>query len=256
MDKENLILTHSFPTNSIILQGLIEYLSDYFNVYFIDLPGFTEDVPPLSDVNFKTLSTFFADKVHEFNLDNYYVGGISFGFIIVNDVEYDKRCKAIFAIEPFLGPKSLNDPAVKRYLALLCLKLICGLNLHNTIWESDLVRRIVTRIQLYPSRSLEIMFDQIDGWTFFETAKMVISDKRVHQFHDLPYVLVANKFDQSINYNYVYEILRENVEHLLVINTSIEHYPKDLSKTYFQKNFSEQDLIKTLDFLKDQPAKG
>lgn len=42
MKKENLVLLHSFPTNSILLSGYIEYLSDYF----IDLPGFTKVVPP------------------------------------------------------------------------------------------------------------------------------------------------------------------------------------------------------------------
>src|SRR5262245_1413182 len=36
MTKEKLILVHSFPTNSILLSGLTDYLSDYLEVYWID----------------------------------------------------------------------------------------------------------------------------------------------------------------------------------------------------------------------------
>jgi len=48
---ENLILVNAFYTNSILLKGLIDYLKKYFNVYFIDLPGFAKDAPPLKEIS-------------------------------------------------------------------------------------------------------------------------------------------------------------------------------------------------------------
>lgn len=44
--RENLVLLHSFPTNSIIFTDLIRYLNNFFVVHFIDLPGFTRSTPP------------------------------------------------------------------------------------------------------------------------------------------------------------------------------------------------------------------
>src|SRR3989338_8142785 len=48
--KPHLVLVHSFPTNSNILSGLIEFLEQYFTVHFIDLPGFTKQIPPLKKI--------------------------------------------------------------------------------------------------------------------------------------------------------------------------------------------------------------
>ena len=102
MEKENLVLLHSFPTNSILLSGYIEYLSDSFNVYFIDLPGFTKAVPPLERVTFAGYYDFVGRKIKELDLDSYLVEGISFGFAIVNHLNHDRKCKGIIAIEPFI----------------------------------------------------------------------------------------------------------------------------------------------------------
>ena len=106
--KENLILVHSFPTNSILLKGFIGYIDDYFNVYPIDLPGFRKDIKPLQKITIDSYSKFVEEKVKKLNLDDFLIGGISFGFIVVNNAKIDKKCKGIIAIEPYVNSKSLR----------------------------------------------------------------------------------------------------------------------------------------------------
>src|SRR6266496_3587000 len=110
MMKHNLVLVHSFPTNSILLRGLIEYLSDYFNVHFVDLPGFTKGTTPLPHITLSGYSAFLEEKINELGLETYLVAGISFGFAVVNKAKHSNKCLGILAIEPYIGTKSLQKP--------------------------------------------------------------------------------------------------------------------------------------------------
>ena len=245
MKKENLILIHSFPTNSILLSGYIEYLSDYFNVYFIDLPGFTKAGPPLERITFEGYCYFVEGKIKELNLSGYLVEGISFGFAIINHLNYDEKCKGIIAIEPFIGSGSLKINAMTKGLYLFLIQTICSLRLYSLFWGSQLLVMYLPKLMDYPPETMSIIFEQIDSRTFFETANMILKDHNIYQFHDLPYVLIANKDDRTVNFDYVYETLSRNVTKLLVINTEIDHYPRDTSKAYF-KNMVPEEIFQKI----------
>src|SRR5262245_44001214 len=101
MTKENLILIHSFPTNSLLLQGFIEYLNDYVNVYPIDLPGFTQSGPALAKISLNQYTQFVERCIQALAVESYWLGGVSFGFAVVNGVQPDLRCKGFMAIEPY-----------------------------------------------------------------------------------------------------------------------------------------------------------
>jgi pimeloyl-ACP methyl ester carboxylesterase len=247
--KENLVLIHSFPTNSILLKGLIEYLQDYFNVYFIDLPGFTKEVPPLSKISFAEYSRFAEDKITEFNLGSYLVGGISFGFTIINNIQYDNKCKGIIAMEPYIGPGSLRMGLFQGLLYNTLTKGIFSLNLSSIVWESNIFRKYLHKLGNFPPSAIDITLDQVDGRTFFETAYLIFSHKDGGQFQDLPYVLMANKDDQTVNYDYIYKTFTENVKKLLVVDTTIEHYPAEITKAYFKEKIIEEDIQKILSFV-------
>lgn len=248
MEKENLVLLHSFPTNSILLRGLIEYLSDYFNVYFIDLPGFTKQVPPLPNITFEGYYDFVEGKIREFNLGHFLVGGISFGFAIVNHLDYDSNCKGIIAIEPFIGVESLKWSARRRAFFSWLMQIICSLKLYTVVWGSRLLKEHLPRLRNYPPGTIDIMLEQIDGRTFFETANILLKDRSRYIFHDLPYALVANKDDRSVNYDYIYNILIQNVKKLRVFDVEIDHYPKDTSKAYFKRMVPEEVFERIVEF--------
>jgi pimeloyl-ACP methyl ester carboxylesterase len=248
MQKENLVLVHSFPTNSILLKGYSDYLSDHYMVYFIDLPGFTKAVPPLDRVSLDGFCRFVESRIGELNLDHYLIEGISFGFAIVNQLDLSENCKGIIAVEPFLGCESLIMKTTQRALLSSVIRMICALKLYSLFWKSLLFASYLPKLGGYPAETMEILFEQIDGRTFFETARLILCDRFRYRFHNLPYALLANRQDRSVNFEYIYRTLSRNVKNLLVINIEVEHYPRDTSKEYFQQMVPDDVFPKIASF--------
>ena len=84
MSKENLILVPGFPINSLLLRGLTDYFSEYINVYPIDLPGFVQTVPVLSEISLEQYAKFVETQIQSLALESYWLGGVSFGFAVIN----------------------------------------------------------------------------------------------------------------------------------------------------------------------------
>lgn len=74
-NKQNLVLIHSFPTNSIILKGLNNFLSNYINVYFIDLPGFNNNYDKKFKISFENYANCVQLEIDKLKLNTYWVGG-------------------------------------------------------------------------------------------------------------------------------------------------------------------------------------
>jgi pimeloyl-ACP methyl ester carboxylesterase len=254
MAKENLVLLQSFPTNSIMLRGFIEYLSDYYNVYFIDLPGFIKSTPPLERITFEGYCDYVASKIKALNLDGYLAEGISFGFAIMNQLEHDQQCKGIIALEPFIGSQSLNYGPIKKGLLSILIQIVCSLKLYSLFWGSPLVAKYLPKLMHYPPEMVNVLFDQIDARSFFETANIILKDDRTYRFHHLPYVLIANKHDRTVNFGYIYATLSQNVTRLLVLNIEIDHYPSDTSKAYFQKMVPAEMIQQISAFFAENPV--
>jgi hypothetical protein len=166
--------------------------------------------------------------------------GISFGFAVMNHLEHDERCKCIIALEPFIGSRSLNYGPIKKNLLAWLIQAVCSLKLYSIFWGSRVVAKYLPKLMHYPPETVSVLFDQIDARTFFETANIILNDEHAYGFHDLPYVLIANKDDHTVNFDYIYETLSHNISRLLVLNTVIDHYPEDTSKAYFQKMVPEE----------------
>ena len=145
--KENLFLVHSFPTNSSILKGLVVYLERFFNLYFIDLPGFlnNEEDDRKEKISLDYYSNYISQEIKKHNLDSFMIGGISFGFLVANNAEFDvKKCKAILAIEPYLNISYLNIGFVKRFLYYHLIDRIIKSDLEEKIWESPFADEFIS----------------------------------------------------------------------------------------------------------------
>jgi pimeloyl-ACP methyl ester carboxylesterase len=255
MDKKNLILIHSFPTNSVLLAGLTEYLNDYLNVYFIDLPGFIPDNPKLPKISWEGYISFVEDEIARLDLPSYIIGGISFGFVVANGVTHEAgKCEGVLAMEPFTGAQSLNFPAWQRVVLKLSLSGVSKLRLSYLLWKSRLLKSIIKATKRYPQWTIDILFEQVDAQTFFDTANMLLNDNAEHQFHDLPYVLIGNDEDDTIDFAYVQQLFKQKARRLLVIKTTIEHFPSDLSKAYFEKNVPQNTFNDIVTFINSKAA--
>jgi hypothetical protein len=89
----------------------------------------------------------------------------------------------------------------------------------------------------------------MDGKTFFETGRLILRHRQASVFQGIPYVLIANQEDGTIHYEYLVRIFRENAQDLLLINTSLDHYPQEISKEYFKAMFRPEDLEKIVSYI-------
>jgi hypothetical protein len=187
--------------------------------------------------------------VAELDVKEYIVGGVSFGFLVINNAKLDKRCKGIIAMEPFVNTKCLNISFWKQkiYVAIaLLLKFIHFLHLEKRIWESDWFNEYLQKESDYPKERVDTIIKHIDSRTFFAVTKILLSYKENPKFHKLPYFLVGNFADKTINFDKVVEIFIKNLHELHVTSEPIDHYPKDLTKNYFKTRIPNEHIRRML----------
>ncbi len=252
--KPHLVLVHSFPTNSVLLHGLEEFMADFFTVHFIDLPGFHKDSPALKDpITLRKFSDYFDKKISELNVKEYIVGGVSFGFLVVNNAKLDHRCKAVLAMEPFVNNQCLNIPYLKqkKYQTLSAvLKLAYSMGLENKIWESNWFNNYLQKESDYRKDRADLIIKHFNPHTFFSVLGIVINYKKTPVFHNLPYFLVGNFADKTINFDRVAEIFIKNLQELHIASEPIDHYPKDLTKSYFKTRIPAEHIERMLSCIK------
>lgn len=248
--KPHLLLVHSFPTNSVLLHGLEEFLSDFFTVHFIDLPGFHKNNPPfVGEITLHKFSHYFDKKIAELGLQEYIVGGVSFGFLVINNAKLDNRCKAILAMEPFINTECLNTSFAKKktYIVMANLmKVIHYFHLEKWIWESNWFNKYLQKTSDYPKERVDTIIKHIDPRTFFTTARLLLSYKKNPTFHKLPHFLVGNFADKTINFDKTVEIFIKNLHELHIASEPIDHYPKDLTKNYFKTRIPHEHIQRML----------
>ena len=248
--KPHLLLVHSFPTNSVLLHGLEEFLSDFFTVHFIDLPGFHQNSPPCAGkITLKKFSHYFDQKVAELNVDEYIVGGVSFGFLVINNAQLDKRCKAILAMEPFVNTKCLNISPWKQveYIALAAiLRAIHLLKIERRIWESKWFSSYLEKESDYPRERINTIIKHLDARTFFAVTGLLLTYRKNPKFHNLPHFLIGNFADTTINFEHTVEIFIKNLHELHIASEPIDHYPKDLTKSYFKTRIPHEHIERLL----------
>jgi pimeloyl-ACP methyl ester carboxylesterase len=248
--KPHLLLVHSFPTNSVLLHGLEEFLSDFFTVHFVDLPGFHKNNPPfVGDITLKKFSNYFDEKIAELDVDEYIVAGVSFGFLVINNARLDKRCKAVVAMEPFVNTTCLNIPfwRQKKYIAISgLLKLVHFLHLEKRIWASNWFNEYLQKESDYPKERVDTIIKHIDPRTFFAVTNLVMHYQKNPKFHNLPYFLIGNFADKTINFDRTVEIFIKNLHELHIASEPIDHYPKDLTKSYFKTRIPGEHIQRML----------
>jgi pimeloyl-ACP methyl ester carboxylesterase len=243
--KTTLVLVHSFPTNSILLKGLKDFLGDYFTVHFVDLPGFDKGIPPLKKITLEGYSDFVRDTVDRLRLKGYWLGGVSFGFFVVNNCKIDHRCKGFFAIEPFIGMRFLKVRVTKKLLLKSFIGLISKMHMHAAAYRSRFLMR--TLLRGYSESRIETTTKTIDGRAFFETARLILSSNSIPKFHPRPYILVINDDDSAVDSAKVLEEFGK-LNKVLVVKTTSEHYPQHPTKGYFKKHIKPSEIRKIVKF--------
>ena len=250
--KENLVLVNAFLTNSLVLRGLIDYLSNFFHVHFIDLPGFVRDIPPLPEVTLENYAVYVERQIDSLDLDSYLLGGISFGFAVISQLNPGERCKGVVAITPFLDSRWLNLSLLKKSTYSLLVRLTLAFDLSSKIWNHRLFHRIFYLYSDYPPDRIETLLNQMEGRTFFETARIILTHRQPCRFQDLPHVLILSDSDRTIKNGPLLELFEEKIDRLKVVRAGIEHYPLEVSEDYFQSRFPREDIHDIIGFFGGQ----
>jgi len=240
--KDNLVLVNAFLTNSLVLQGLIDYLGRYVRVHFIDLPGFISHVPPLDEVTLENYAAYVRSRIDDLNLDSYLLGGISFGFAVISHLEHDKRCKGVVAITPYLSSRWLNLGLMKKSTYSILVHLTLAFEMHSRIWNHRLFHRVFHWYSDYPSDRIETLLNEMEGRTFFETARIILTHRKPCRFQNLPHVLILSHSDKTIKNGPLLDFFEKNIDRLKVVRADIDHYPPEVSEDYFQARLSQEDM--------------
>jgi len=248
LEKQNLILIHSFITNRIIYQGIIEFLEDYFNVYFLDLPGSLNGVPALEDNSVESYGEYMTEKIKDFGLDSYWLAGVSFGFLVASRAKLDSSCKGLMAMEPYLGYKELCFSKWRRKMNLFLLNVICGLKIYDFVWHTKYFRKNYMERHRFPD--IDCLISNYDAKAYFETAKVILNYDNTHEFHKLPHVCFLNTDDKTLDNIEIGKIFEKNVEDVMFLFFGGEHYPKDLGKSYYEEHVGKENMLKAVEYMR------
>jgi pimeloyl-ACP methyl ester carboxylesterase len=252
--KENLVLVNAFLTNSLVLQGLIDYLGRYVRVHFIDLPGFISRIPPLDEVTLENYAAYVQSRIDDLNLDSYLLGGISFGFAVINHLEPDERCKGVVAITPYLSSRWLNLGLMKKSAYSILVNLTLAFEMHSWIWNHRLFHRAFHWYSDYPADRIETLLNEMEGRTFFETARIILTHRKLCCFQNLPHVLILSHSDRTIKNGPLLDFFEKNIDRLKVVRADIDHYPREVSDDYFQARLSQEDMQDIIVFFGGQSS--
>jgi pimeloyl-ACP methyl ester carboxylesterase len=244
--KHNFILVSAYGINSIQLRGMIDYLSDFFHVYFIDLPGFKSDIPPLPVISIDAYTKYVADKIHELNLESYFLGGISFGFLVANNVPLSNRVRGIIAIEPYINADAFRWNTMEITVLRTVLTQIEKLHLADAIWHNTLFRIMLKVFSRVSFGTIDRILKEDNADAFFETAKQLLAFRKPVTFHDVPYVLVINSPDDIINTDWVTSYFRQHARELFIIEMRTVHYPDVISKQLVAQWIAANDIYRMI----------
>ncbi|MEK7595801.1 MAG: alpha/beta hydrolase [Patescibacteria group bacterium] len=245
MKKYNLILIHSFPTNSLILGGLTAFLSKFFAVYFIDLPGFVRKVPPLETISVNGFSEYLAKEIQKLKLEKYILGCISFSFCVVCKMKVDESCRAILAITPFINKNSFLMDTTTSLKLFSFTELIKLLNVYDLLWKKSILTNF---FKFRNPLILETIFTEMDPKTFVDTANLLFSYNQ-SAWLDKPTLLITSDNDKRLSTDFTKKMFVKNVKDLLIVQTELDHFPKDISEKYFEKEIKKEALDKILEWL-------
>ena len=245
--KPNLILFPGFVSNSIILKGIIDYLSDYFNVYYIELPGFNKDTPPLDDISLDNFVKYAEKRIDELKIKQAWFAGISLGFYVANNVNRNKICQGMVGIIPYTNSKLLGHSKYLRPVLWL-LPIIkrwpgyAHLSKFKFLWKSF-------RLAAVPDNSIKILQDTFDMATALKLGAELMNCKKEVRFKKIPHLLILSNNDKAIDSPGTKELFKRKVKELEIIEIGMPHIPILYSKKEMVVQFKKSDMKRMLKFV-------
>ena len=247
-EKPNIILIHSFPTNTIIIKGLLEYLEEFHNVYPIDLPGFVPESEPIPKVTIENYAKAAQKQIDALGIDNYWMAGLSFGFLVANLCSLDKRCFGTVGIVPYINKNYLIKNELLYFFLEKSFDMIRRFKWHEKAYRSSWLKKALLR-ETHTERINEVL-STVSAYTFFETALLLLKYDEEPVFHHKPYIFFLTEEDSTIRMEEL-AILLNSIKNKRVVRTTCDHHPDEITKQYFEANVNPQDHKAIVKFMLD-----
>ena len=180
-----------------------------------------------------------------FTFQEYILGGVSFGFTVANHCQIDQSCKGFLALEPFINRHYISDHVKYKKLMEISLDYLISMGMYERIYHSQYFKKFM--LSGSPNMRFDTIRNTVDAYTFFQTAKLLLHHDTPPTFHERPYVLVINEQDKTVCGPKIIKLF-QGLERALIIKTTAEHYPRDLSKAYFKQHIKLADIEKIVQF--------
>ena len=246
--KPKVVLIPGYGTNRRTFQGLIDYLNEFFEIYFIDLPGFAKEVPPLHEISFQSFGQYIQKELDELNLDSYVLAGVSLGFGVIGQLKLDDRCKAIMGLFPYTNIESINFPFYEKLYLVTGADIISRLKIYDKVFYSEFFHTKFLEMGIGQD-SLKITLEDMDARTYFETMRLIFQTQDEYHFQHKPYILIYNPHDNVVNGEYLVKLFHKKTKDPLVIENSVSHLLPELSTTYFRQHLNRDRIVEIKNYL-------
>ncbi|OGC45601.1 hypothetical protein A2V49_03860 [candidate division WWE3 bacterium RBG_19FT_COMBO_34_6] len=237
---------------------VIDFLSQKFTVYFIELPGYGNSSPFNSEYSSERMGMIIKDFTQELKIEKFSIIGFSFGsfvslFALKNIIS---KIDKVFLIAPCISYKVLNFNRPQLIFSRAAVNFFDNNNLQKLLMVLIKNKRFTEFFILIISR-----FSNKDIYSYKDMlASSLISMRTetinvlVKQIKEVLYLspiddlkdynkkiyLGMSKQDQFLNYEITHKLLSEKFSNLEVFEFNLSnHQPLEpLSQEFLQKNFS------------------
>ena len=253
-NKIDVVFIQAFPANKTITAGAIKYLSEYMNLHFIQFPGFHPNEQTFEHYTFENVSKYLEAQIDALNLDSFFLGGASAGFMFANrlNIKNAEKCvMGMIAMTPFVSPEYTTLPQTELTLRKIFLNAVKLFHLQN-LWHNKSLGPffwwiLKSRFDKQTDYMLEIVRLETDPKAFFEIGELLLQS-REHPLKDLVHIVILNKEDNIIDYEKTLKFFKSNLskKNLNLIITDTPHFPKDISYEHFKDHFKDHEIRELL----------
>lgn len=256
----NLVLVQPLPANEEMCSGVIKFLQDYFTVHFVELPGFSPDRPAEGRVSLEYFTNYVEQYIADHDLDNFILGGISFGFMIAVMANVDEnKCIAKCGLMPFMGGSSLSYSRRRMLMYKFLTRAVAlGRNRIRKYWGGDKMRGLIKKHFEKNDEYIDFLFDEVDPDVFLDTIRLSLASNSHKLIKPANFLLFVNEKDHVVKTDYVIGRIKGSIagtnKKLKIIHTDLQHYPERVTYEYFKDHVTPQVMKEAMGFLAELEA--
>ncbi len=229
----------------------MEYLEQFYHVYAIDLPGFVPGSEPISEVSLERYADATQELIDALGITDYWMAGLSFGFLVANICSHDKRCFGTVSVVPYINKNYLIKNEWLYFLLEKSFALICKFKWYEKAYRSIWLRKALLT-ETHEDRVDEILAT-VSACTFFETALLLFKLDKEPDLNHKPYIFFVTEEDSTIKMDKL-ETLLARIENKQVVKITCSHHPDEITKQYFDSHVNRQEHERVVNFMLDYQA--